>query len=119
MTEPASVRDEAMRAFISSLSQLTGSAPVLGLERPRPHRACHRRRRRTRQIILRCGARPDVIMPPEVSASATPSDGAIPIELEPHELPLVLWGRCPARLRDPNANAQTLDDALRHMLIDA
>jgi len=37
------------------------------------------------------------------------------LELRPHELPLVLWGRCPARLRNPNANAENIDDVLRRL----
>lgn len=71
----------------------------------------------TRPVTLRSGHRPDVVVAPGLSA--TPAEAGIVIELAPHELPLVLWGRCPPRLRDPSANAETLDDVLRRLLSDA
>jgi len=66
-----------------------------------------------RAVILRCGDRPDVVITPGEGLSATANGEGLVIELAPHELPLVLWGRCPSRLRDPNANAETMEDALQ------
>lgn len=40
---------------------------------------------------------------------------SVVIELRPHQLPLVLWGRCPSRLRDPSANAEILEDVLHRL----
>lgn len=72
----------------------------------------------TRPVTLRNGHRPDVVVVPGNGVSATPAEAGIVIELAPHELPLVLWGRCPPRLRDPSVNAETLDDVLRRLLND-
>jgi hypothetical protein len=67
------------------------------------------------QVILRSGTPPDVVVTPGKGLSLA-ADGRSPvIELRPHELPLLLWGRCPGRLRDPNANAETIDDVLRRL----
>jgi uncharacterized protein (TIGR03083 family) len=68
-------------------------------------------------VTLRSGHRPDVVVTP--GSAETPAGTGILIELAPHELPLVLWGRCPARLRYPAATAETLDDVLRRLLTDA
>jgi hypothetical protein len=66
-------------------------------------------------VILRSGTHPDVVVTPGQGLSVA-ADGHSPvIELRPHELPLLLWGRCPGRLRDPNANAETIDDVLRRL----
>jgi hypothetical protein len=69
----------------------------------------------SRQVILRSGDGPDVLVTPGEGLSTTGDGDGVVIELRPHELPLLLWGRCPARLRDPNANAETLDDVLRRL----
>jgi Mycothiol maleylpyruvate isomerase N-terminal domain len=70
----------------------------------------------SRPVILRSGGRPDVVViPGEGLSTGTTGDGVV-IELRPHELPLVLWGRSPSRLRDPTANAETVDDVLRRVL---
>jgi hypothetical protein len=69
----------------------------------------------TRQVILRSGAGHDVVVMPGEGLSANPDGQGVVIELRPHELPLVLWGRCPARLRNPNANAETLEHVLRRL----
>ncbi|OMC26835.1 hypothetical protein A5739_19440 [Mycobacterium colombiense] len=71
----------------------------------------------SRPLVLRCAGRPDVVVTPG-GAARPAGDGAL-IELERHELPLVLWGRLPPRLRDANVGAQTLDDLLRHLVIHA
>jgi hypothetical protein len=47
--------------------------------------------------------------------AATPQGNGVVLELRPHEVPLVLWGRCPSRLRDPGANAETVQDVLRRV----
>jgi Mycothiol maleylpyruvate isomerase N-terminal domain len=73
----------------------------------------------SQKVILRCDGRPDVAVTPGQGLSLTAHGDGVVVELQHHELPLVLWGRCPSRLRDPNANAETLDDALRRLLIDA
>ncbi|MCV7442491.1 maleylpyruvate isomerase N-terminal domain-containing protein [Mycobacterium paraense] len=68
-----------------------------------------------RPVILRSAGRADLAVAPGKGLSATaPRDGVV-VELRPHELPLVLWGRCPPRLRDPHAGAETLDDVLRRL----
>ncbi|WP_231982336.1 hypothetical protein [Mycobacterium sp. E787] len=54
-------------------------------------------------------------MAPGRGLSATAGRDGVVIELLPHELPLVLWGRCPARLRDPYGNAETIEDVLRRL----
>ncbi|OBI16671.1 hypothetical protein A5712_25310 [Mycobacterium sp. E2327] len=68
----------------------------------------------SRQVILRTGAGPDIFVTPGEAPSAlgNGNGNGVVIELRPHELPLLLWGRCPARLRDPNANAERLEDVL-------
>jgi hypothetical protein len=68
-----------------------------------------------RPVILRSEGRPDVVVTPGEGLATTAADDGVLVELRPHELPLVLWGRCPPRLRDPNANTETLDDALRRL----
>jgi hypothetical protein len=40
------------------------------------------------------------------------------IEMEASERLLVLWGRCPAHLRHPDGNAETLDDLLRRLITE-
>lgn len=47
-------------------------------------------------------------------STTAPGDGVV-VELRLHELPLVLRGRCPFRLRDPNANAEMMEDVLRRL----
>ncbi|OBG27242.1 maleylpyruvate isomerase N-terminal domain-containing protein [Mycobacterium sp. 852002-51057_SCH5723018] len=69
----------------------------------------------TRQVILRSGAGPDIVVLPGEGLSANSDGQGVVIELRPHELPLVLWGRCPAGLRDPDANAETLEQELRRL----
>lgn len=66
-------------------------------------------------LILRSVGRPDVVLRPNETVSATADGAGVVLELRPHEVPLVLWGRCPASLRDPNANAETLDSVLRRL----
>ncbi|OBK43752.1 maleylpyruvate isomerase N-terminal domain-containing protein [Mycobacterium sp. 1081908.1] len=61
-----------------------------------------------------CGR--DLVVRPGEGLSVTASGHSLAIDLRPHELPLFLWGRCPSRLRDPNANAETLDDVLQRLL---
>lgn len=68
-----------------------------------------------RPLILRSAGRPDVVATPGEGLSTTVAGDGPVIELRPHELPLVLWGRCPSRLRDPNANAETMEDILRRL----
>jgi uncharacterized protein (TIGR03083 family) len=65
-----------------------------------------------RPTILRSAGRPDVVVTPTDGLSAAPDENGEVIALRPHELPLLLWGRCPWRLRDPNANAETIQDVL-------
>jgi uncharacterized protein (TIGR03083 family) len=66
-------------------------------------------------VVLRSGTQPDVVVTPGQGLSVA-ADGHSPvIELRPHELPLLLWGRCPERLRDPNANAETIDGVLQRL----
>ncbi|MGE2813784.1 maleylpyruvate isomerase N-terminal domain-containing protein [Mycobacterium heidelbergense] len=67
-------------------------------------------------VVLRCGGRHDVVVTPGKGLSAAPNGRGAVIELRTHELPLVLWGRCPMRLRDPNVNAETIEDVLRRLL---
>jgi uncharacterized protein (TIGR03083 family) len=53
----------------------------------------------------------------------TPTEGLLPardgngvaVGLRPHEPPLLLWGRCPSRLRDPHANAETIQDIMQRL----
>ncbi|WP_197694214.1 maleylpyruvate isomerase N-terminal domain-containing protein [Mycobacterium sp. 852002-40037_SCH5390672] len=73
----------------------------------------------SRPVALRRRGRPDVVVTPGKGLSATPADAGMLLELAHHELPLVLWGRCPSRLRDPSASAETLDDVLRRLVFDA
>jgi hypothetical protein len=69
----------------------------------------------SRPIILRSGGRPDVVLTPGKGLSAAPDSGGVVLELRAHELSLLLWGRCPSRLRNPNANAHTIQDLLQHV----
>jgi len=68
-----------------------------------------------RPVILRSGGRPDVVVSPGEGLLTTPNADGVVIELRPHELPVVLWGRCPSRLRDPRANAETMEDVLQRL----
>ena len=68
-----------------------------------------------RPIALRSDGRPDVVVTPGHGLSATGHGHGAAIDLQHHEVPLLLWGRCPPRLRDPNANAETLEDVLRRL----
>ena len=75
----------------------------------------HRSNLVSRPVILRSGGGPDVVVSPGEALLATPNADGVVIELRPHELPLVLWGRCPSRLRDPSANAEILEDVLHRL----
>lgn len=66
-------------------------------------------------MLLRSGERPDVIVTPGEGLSVAGGGLGVVIELRPHELPLVLWGRCPSRLRDPNAHGESIDDVLQRL----
>ena len=66
-------------------------------------------------ISLRTGGRSDVVVTPGKGLSAAPDDRGVVLELSPHELSLLLWGRCPSRLRDPNANAGTVQELLQQV----
>lgn len=68
-----------------------------------------------RPLIFRSAGRSDVVATPGKGLSETDSGGGVVIELRPHELPLVLWGRCPPRLRDPNTNTETVEDLLKRL----
>jgi len=67
-------------------------------------------------VVLRAGGQPDVAVTPRSGLSLTTASHGAVIELRPHELPLLLWGRCPARLRDPNANAETTEEILLRLV---
>jgi hypothetical protein len=73
-------------------------------------------RRCDRPLVLRSPGRPDVIVTQGKGLSETANGRGVVIELRPHELPLVLWGRCPPRLRDPNANTETVEDLLERLV---
>ncbi|OMC07118.1 maleylpyruvate isomerase N-terminal domain-containing protein [Mycobacterium sp. SP-6446] len=66
----------------------------------------------SRPMVLRSAGRPGVAVTPGEELSMAQDGTDVAIELQPHELPLLLWGRCPARLRDPHANAETIEDVL-------
>ena len=67
-------------------------------------------------LVLRSDGRPDVVVAPGEAFSGATDGEAVVLDLRPHEVPLVLWGRCPSRLRDPNANGETIDGVLhRHL----
>lgn len=66
----------------------------------------------TQPVVLRAGRQPDVVVVPGKGVTTTAHGDGLVVELESHELPLILWGRCPSRLRDPNATAETVDDIL-------
>lgn len=72
----------------------------------------------SRPLTLRSGQVPNVVVTPGKGLSTTSSDAGVVVELAPHEVPLVLWGRCPSRLRDPAAGAETLDEVLRRLCND-
>jgi uncharacterized protein (TIGR03083 family) len=66
-----------------------------------------------RPTVLRSGGGPDVLVTPGGGLST--GGEAAAIDLRPHELLLILWGRCPPRLRDPYGNAETIEDVLRRL----
>ncbi|WP_142393436.1 MULTISPECIES: maleylpyruvate isomerase N-terminal domain-containing protein [unclassified Mycobacterium] len=70
---------------------------------------------RAQPVVLRSGGRPDVVVSPGEGLSQQPTGRGVVIELRPHELPLLLWGRCPSRMRDPNLNADSIADVLRRL----
>jgi hypothetical protein len=63
-----------------------------------------------RPLVLRVGRQPDVVVVPGKGLTTTAHGDGLVVELESHELTLILWGRCPSRLRDPNATAETVDN---------
>lgn len=66
-----------------------------------------------RPVRLRSAGQLDVVVEPGAGLSLMPAeDGDVVIELAPHDRLLVLWGRCPAALRSPSENAETVDDLL-------
>jgi uncharacterized protein (TIGR03083 family) len=67
-------------------------------------------------LVLRCDGRPDVAVTPGKALSGATDGEAVVLDLRPHEVPLVLWGRCPSRLRDPKANGETIDSVLHRLL---
>jgi hypothetical protein len=72
-----------------------------------------------RPVRLRSAGQPDVLVEPGtglslVSADATETSPVI--EMGPCDRLLVLWGRCPAALRSPAENAETVDDLLIRLL---
>lgn len=66
-------------------------------------------------LVVRSTGRQDVVVTPGAGLSAATTGRAVTLELRHHEVPLLLWGRCPLRLRDPHANAETVDDLLRRL----
>ena len=72
-----------------------------------------------RPVVLRTSGRPDVVVVPGEGLSETENEGGAVMELRPHELPLLLWGRCPPRLRDANASTETVEDLLERLGIQA
>ena len=57
-----------------------------------------------------------LVLTPGSGLSLTANDEADVIHLKAYELPLLMWGRCPSRLRDPDANAETIEDVLRRLV---
>lgn len=71
----------------------------------------------SQQVRFRTPGQPDVLVKPEEGLLLAPPEGAdIVIEMGPGERLLVLWGRCPARLRHPHADAETVDDLLGRLV---
>jgi hypothetical protein len=59
---------------------------------------------------------PDVLVEPGSGLSlVSPADRGTVIVMDAHERLLVLWGRCPAPLRSPSRNAETIDDILSRL----
>jgi uncharacterized protein (TIGR03083 family) len=69
----------------------------------------------SRPVLLRSGGPLDVVVTPGEGLSLSENGHGAAINLLPHELPLVLWGRCPSRLRDSDANAETMEDVLQRL----
>ncbi len=68
-------------------------------------------------VRLRVPDQPDVLVEPGQAPCLVAPGGSDPaIELEAHERLLVLWGRLPARLRDPLRNAETVDQLLARLV---
>jgi Mycothiol maleylpyruvate isomerase N-terminal domain len=67
-------------------------------------------------IILRASGQPGVALTPGSGLSMTTPSGGTVIELLPHELPLLLWGRCPARLKNPAVNGESAEEVLRRLV---
>jgi predicted amidohydrolase len=68
---------------------------------------------------FRVPGQPDILITPGRGLSIAEPAGDCPaIELSNHERALVLWGRCPARLRHPGRNAETIDDILARIIDD-
>lgn len=66
-------------------------------------------------LVLRSANREDVVVTPGEGLSLTATGQGLALELRHHEVPLLLWGRCPLRLRDPSTNAETMDSVLHRL----
>jgi hypothetical protein len=72
-----------------------------------------------RPVRLRSSAEPDVLITPAVGLSLVASEGSdVVIEMDPADRLLVLWGRCPAKLRHPDGNAESIDDLLERLIVE-
>jgi uncharacterized protein (TIGR03083 family) len=67
-------------------------------------------------VRLRVDGENDVLRTPGTGLSLTaPQDDAPVIVVRPWERLLILWGRVPARLRDPSGTAETVDEVLERL----
>lgn len=56
------------------------------------------------------------VVPGQGLVTDRPDDEGLAVDLTSSELPLVLWGRCPPRLRNPRGGPETIDEMLRRLI---
>ena len=70
----------------------------------------------TGPLRLRSPGQPDVLVEPGFGLSlVSPAGRGTVIAMDAHDRLLVLWGRCPAALRSPSGNPETVDDILSRL----
>jgi hypothetical protein len=75
----------------------------------------------SRPVRLRSDAdQPDILVTPGEGLTMVGRDDGpgVVLTMHPWERLQLLWGRVPARFRDPQANAETVDDVLQRLIED-
>jgi len=112
------VGDDSTSAQLLSAPSLTDHAVVVFAAVPALAEAQRwiQSRFTTRPVRIRSAGQPDVLVEPGSGLSLVPSAADdVVVEMDAAHRLLVLWGRCPAALRSPTGNPETVDELLHRL----